>query len=56
MSEMSMRFNFDDFDRQIAEALDEHYVKDLELLEQSNQWAEKLKWQEPEDPDYDPAA
>lgn len=46
MSEMSRRFNFDDFDKQIADALEEHYAIDLEMLEQSDKWVDELKWRD----------
>lgn len=48
MSEMSRRFNFDDFDAQIEEALEEHSMDQAELdarmAEEDQFWAEQAQW------------
>lgn len=50
MSEMSRRFNFDDFDAQIAEALEEHSLSQAELdrrmAEESEAWEMYERWLE----------
>lgn len=44
MAQMSRRFNFDDFDAQIAEALDEHRSEDARLVQEDEAWEEEQKW------------
>ena len=46
MAEMSRRFNFDDFDRQIAEALEEHerLRLDSQMAREGIELEEELAW------------
>lgn len=48
MAEMSRRFNFDDFDRQIAEALEEHELSrselDARMAAEDEAWELEQRW------------
>lgn len=46
MTEMSRRFNFDDFDALCAEALDEHYKTDQQMAEEDEAWEQYERWLE----------
>lgn len=50
MAEMSRRFNFDDFDAQIAEALAEHELSrkalDERMAREAEAWEEERHWGE----------
>lgn len=46
MAEMSRNFNFDDFQRQIDEALAEHGAKDARMVEEDEVWEEAERWAE----------
>lgn len=48
MTEMSRRFNFDDFDQQIADALAEHerLSQDAQMAEEDEAWEQYERWLE----------
>lgn len=48
MAEMSIRFNFDDFDAQVSEALDENerMMADLQMTEEAEAWEMYERWLE----------
>lgn len=45
MAESSRRFNFDDFDAQIAEALEDHRRStDAQMAREGEAWEEEQRW------------